>query len=102
MSDSRRPTGWRGLSGSGPRSVDLVAFSLGASARNWPGWHAMSPAAIRTKRLKRALAHQCPSCRRHWALQLVEHPSGKVVLCRYCRAIRHSVPARMDPRASNG
>ena len=54
----------------------------------------MSPAAIRTKRLKRALAHQCLNCRRAWALQLVEHPSGRVILCRYCGAIRQSTPAR--------
>jgi len=62
----------------------------------------MSPHVIRTKRLKRALAHQCPDCRRHWALQLVEHPSGKVVLCRYCGAIRQSIPSQLNRRASYG
>lgn len=48
---------------------------------------------FRAKRRKRALAHQCPTCRRHWALQLVEHPSGKVLLCRYCSAVRQLFPA---------
>jgi len=61
----------------------------------------MSPAAIRTKRLKRALAHQCPTCRRPWALHLVDHPAGKVVLCRYCRAVRKAIPAALDERAAN-
>ncbi|HLN75918.1 MAG TPA: hypothetical protein VK204_02660 [Nocardioidaceae bacterium] len=35
-----------------------------------------------------ALAHQCHACRRHWALRIVDHPSGRIVLCRYCSAIR--------------
>ena len=37
---------------------------------------------------RRALAHQCPQCRRHWALRLVEHPAGSVVLCKHCRSVR--------------
>lgn len=40
-----------------------------------------------------ALAHQCPACRRHWALTAVEHPSGTVVLCRYCSTVRATAPA---------
>ena len=47
----------------------------------------MRPATERRLR-RRALAHQCPSCRRHWALRLVEHPAGPVVVCRYCGEVR--------------
>ena len=43
---------------------------------------------------QRSLAHQCHACRRHWALQMIEHPSGKVVLCRYCSTIRATSSAR--------
>ncbi|HEY6935408.1 MAG TPA: hypothetical protein VI452_18585 [Marmoricola sp.] len=41
-----------------------------------------------------ALAHQCPSCRRHWALQLVDHPAGLVAMCRYCFTVRGAVPSQ--------
>lgn len=37
---------------------------------------------------RRVLAHQCPECRRHWALRLVEHPAGSVVLCKHCQSVR--------------
>ena len=40
---------------------------------------------------RRALAHQCPACRRHWALRLVEHPSGNVIVCRHCGSVRRPV-----------
>ena len=46
----------------------------------------------RTRRRNRALAHQCRSCRRLWALHLVEHPAGAVIVCRYCSAVRQRVP----------
>ena len=42
---------------------------------------------------RRALAHQCPECRRHWALRLVEHPAGSVVLCKHCQSVRRVLPA---------
>jgi hypothetical protein len=42
----------------------------------------------RRKRLRRTLAHQCSECHRHWALELVDHPAGFVVRCRYCLAVR--------------
>ena len=49
---------------------------------------------------RRALAHQCPACRRHWALRVVAHPSGSVVVCRYCGGARGaellSVAGRSD------
>ncbi len=41
------------------------------------------------------LAHQCPACHRNWALQVVDHPSGKVVLCRFCATVRATIP---EPR----
>jgi hypothetical protein len=48
----------------------------------------------------RALAHRCPTCRRDWALRLVEHPAGDVLLCRYCRAVRRVVvPAQASEHA---
>ena len=53
----------------------------------------MSATTYRPKPVTRALAHQCPSCRRNWALRLVEHPAGAVVICRYCSAVRSSIPA---------
>lgn len=37
---------------------------------------------------RRALAHQCTACHRHWALRLVQRPTGNAVLCRYCGALR--------------
>lgn len=45
----------------------------------------------RARRRNRALAHQCQSCRRLWALHLVEHPAGAVIVCRYCSAVRQRV-----------
>ncbi|MGZ4438483.1 MAG: hypothetical protein ACXVWU_04085 [Nocardioides sp.] len=56
----------------------------------------------KAKRRKRALAHQCPTCRRHWALTLVEHPSGKVLLCRYCSTVRQTFPAASLRSVSHG
>ena len=55
----------------------------------------MNATTHRTKRRTRALAHQCPTCRRLWALQLVEHPAGAVVVCRHCSAVRSSLPVRV-------
>lgn len=49
----------------------------------------MSPAVGTARRQKRrALAHQCPTCRRHWALHVVDHAAGGIVVCRYCSALR--------------
>lgn len=42
----------------------------------------------RSERVRRALAHQCPDCRRHWALRAVDHPSGMVILCRHCGTVQ--------------
>jgi hypothetical protein len=53
----------------------------------------MTPTEIQARRASSALAHQCHACRKHWALQVVDHPSGKVILCRYCKAVRASIPA---------
>ncbi|HET8560882.1 MAG TPA: hypothetical protein VFL69_10220 [Marmoricola sp.] len=47
-----------------------------------------APPVTRPDSARGALGHQCPSCRRNWALTLIEHPSGVVVLCRYCSAVR--------------
>lgn len=59
------------------------------------------------QRRRRALAHQCPECRRHWALRLVEHPSGPVLVCRACSAVRRTglstgTPQSSGPGASTG
>jgi RNase P subunit RPR2 len=56
----------------------------------------MSLSTARQRR-RRALAHQCLTCRRHWALRLVEHPAGNVVLCRHCGAVH-----RVDLGSSAG
>jgi len=47
--------------------------------------------ARRARRL-RSLAHQCPECRSLWALTVVVHPSGPVVLCRHCGHVRAQRP----------
>lgn len=45
----------------------------------------MTRAVVELRRQRRrVLAQQCSGCRRHWALQLVDHPTGFVVRCRYC------------------
>jgi hypothetical protein len=44
------------------------------------------------------LANRCPACKKHWALSIIDHPSGKVVLCRYCSAVR-AVSSRPAPVA---
>ncbi|HEX6874268.1 MAG TPA: hypothetical protein VF165_01295 [Nocardioidaceae bacterium] len=36
----------------------------------------------------RTLGHQCHACRRHWALRIVDHPAGRIVLCRFCSTVR--------------
>jgi hypothetical protein len=41
------------------------------------------------QRRKRALAHQCPECRRHWAMRAVVHPAGTAVLCGNCGYLAH-------------
>jgi hypothetical protein len=41
---------------------------------------------------RRALAHQCTSCGQYWAMEVVQHPSGTVVLCRHCGALRSVSP----------
>ena len=43
-------------------------------------------------RMRRALAHQCRECRRHWALHSIQHPSGLVILCRDCGTVRSLRP----------
>ena len=50
---------------------------------------------------RRALAHQCPDCRRHWALHAVDHPVGIVVVCRYCRAVRDAHPLIPDVQVAD-
>lgn len=55
-----------------------------------PTYGARANAADGLEELRRATAgrrtqtQQCRSCRRHAALQVVEHPAGAVVLCRFC------------------
>ncbi len=61
----------------------------------------MTRPTLRQQR-RRALAHQCPACRRHWALRLVEHPAGSVVVCRFCSAVRRSVPVVVVGRPPGG
>lgn len=39
-----------------------------------------------------ALAHQCRSCRRLWALRLKADADGRLILCRYCGAPRAAQP----------
>lgn len=61
-----------------------------------------APRSARQQRL-RALAHQCPACRRHWALRLVEHPAGNVIVCRFCGTPRNAevVGAVLDELAED-
>ena len=59
----------------------------------------MSRPTVRQRR-RRALAHQCPECRRHWALRLVEHPSGAVIICHHCGAVRRPLPMAAETAAS--
>lgn len=49
---------------------------------------ARNSAQVRRSRRLRSLAHQCPQCRALWALTVVIHPSGPVVLCRECGHVR--------------
>jgi ribosomal protein S27E len=56
----------------------------------------MKPASIfdmRSRRRRKALAHQCRSCRAYRALQVVNHPAGVVVTCRVCGDVRSALPA---------
>ena len=41
-----------------------------------------------TRARAQALAHSCHACHKPWALRVVEHPSGRVVICRYCSAVK--------------
>ena len=43
-------------------------------------------------RRRRSLSHQCPDCHQVWALQVIEHPAGRVVRCRFCLAVREVLP----------
>jgi hypothetical protein len=63
---------------------------------------AMNPAATLIKSAPSALAHQCHACRRHWALRVVPHPAGGVVVCRYCRVVRASVPTSSGRKVALG
>jgi hypothetical protein len=56
----------------------------------------VSLATARRQR-RRALAHQCAACGRLWALRLVEHPVGSVVVYRHCAVVR-GVDAGPAPR----
>lgn len=47
-----------------------------------------------------ALAHQCRSCRRHWALGLERGANGWLILCRYCGAPRAAQPPEQTPTAA--
>jgi hypothetical protein len=62
----------------------------------------MNPAATLVKPASGALAHQCHACRRHWALRVVPHPAGSVVVCRYCRVVRASVPTSSGRKVALG
>lgn len=50
------------------------------------------------------LGRQCPDCRRYWALVIVEHPAGKVLVCRYCsraHAVDPAPAAQLRPAAGS-
>jgi len=53
----------------------------------------MSPAVFHARQAtRRALAHQCRACHRPWALRVIDHPAGKVVVCRFCSTVRGHLP----------
>lgn len=62
----------------------------------------MSPVVevARRKSVRRALAHQCRDCRRHWALELIWHPAGQVVRCRWCAAVHASSERHAERRSA--
>jgi hypothetical protein len=62
----------------------------------------MNPAATIAKPASSTLAHQCHACRHHWALRVVPHPAGNVVVCRYCRVVRASVPTASGRKVALG
>jgi hypothetical protein len=67
----------------------------------------LATAGARQHQKRRALAHQCPSCRRHFALRLVDRhgdaPSsealseGLSIRCRFCGADGPVVPQPRSP-----
>jgi hypothetical protein len=51
----------------------------------------------RGERRRRARVRQCATCGLPWAMQLIHHPSGIVIVCRHCGAVRRSSGERGRP-----
>ncbi len=49
----------------------------------------LTQAAVHIRQRRRAaLAHQCRSCQRFWALRLIHGAGGQLIVCRFCGAPR--------------
>lgn len=62
----------------------------------------MNTRALRSERLRRLRAHQCTTCQTPWALRVIDHPAGKVVLCVHCGTVRSSKRAELYAVGAGG
>lgn len=56
----------------------------------------------RSERIRRLRAHQCTTCRTPWALRVVDHPAGRVVLCVHCGTVRSSTWPELHAVGTSG